>query len=234
MLQFKNLKIGLSSFVLMMCLFLMASSANAHQVWLERDADGLVLVYFGEPGVPDTGDKIDNLKDANVFTNDRATLSVLSQKDDHWQGVVGPGDVRLHTDKVWTPWSISGSPSWWTFWKEESEKLQGTILLARAGRTETKAKLTYELVPETTGGDLFFALFNDVPIADKEILLLSPSKQEVKLITDKDGKVDTGGLLTEQGLYVLESIHTVDVDTVHSGEKVSSLMYISTLSFVVN
>jgi hypothetical protein len=71
-------------------------------------------------------------------------------------------------------------------------------------------------------------------LEDKEVLLLSPSKQEVKLITDKDGKVNTGGLLTEQGLYVLESIHTVDVDAMHSGEKVSSLMYISTLSFVVN
>jgi hypothetical protein len=151
MLQFENLKIGIFPFILMMCLFLMASSANAHQVWLERDADGLVLVYLGEPGVPDTGDKLDNLEGADVFTNDREKLSVLSQENDHWQGVVGPGDVRLHTDKVWKPWSISGNSNWWNFWKEEPEKLQGAILLARAGRTETKAKLTYELVPVTAG-----------------------------------------------------------------------------------
>jgi uncharacterized GH25 family protein len=234
MLKLKNLKMGLSPVVLTMCLFLIASNANAHQVWLERDADGPVRVYLGEPGVPDKGDKIDNLKGAHVFTNDRAELSVLSKKNDHWQADVGQGDVRLYTDKVWKPWSISGNSSWWKFWDEEPEKLQGAILQARAGRTETKAKLAYELVPVTAGGDVFLALFNGLPLAEQEVLVLSPSKQEVKLITDNDGKVNAVGLLTEQGLYVLESIHTVDVDAVHSGEKVSSLMYISTLSFVVN
>jgi hypothetical protein len=234
MLQLKNFKMGLPAVIFTAFLFLTVSSANAHQVWLERDADGLVRVYLGEPGVPDTGDKIDKLKGAYVFTNDRTELSVLSQKNDHWQGLVGPGDVRLHTDKVWKPWSIAGNSSWWNFWDEEPEKLQGAILQARAGRTETAAKLTYELVPVTIAGDIFIALFNGLPLAEKEVLLLSPSKQEVKLITDNDGKVDTTDRLTEQGRYVLESVHSVDVDAVHSGEKVSSLMYISTLSFVVN
>jgi hypothetical protein len=234
MLQFKNFKIGFPVVILTIFLFLTVSSANAHQVWLERDADGLLRVYLGEPGVPDTGEKIHNLKGAHVFTKDRAELSVLSQKNDHWQGLVGPGDVRLHTDKVWKPWSISGNSSWWKFWDEEPEKLQGAILQARAGRTETAAKLTYELVPVTTEGDIFIALFNGLPLAEQEVLLLSPSKQEVKLITDNNGKVNATGLLIEQGRYVLESVHSVDVDAVHSGQKVSSLMYISTLSFVVN
>jgi len=233
MLQPKNVRVRLSPIVLTACLMLIGFNANAHQVWLERDADGPVRVYLGEPGVPDSGDEIANLENAQVFTADRSVISFLSQENDHWIGAVGEGDVRLFTDEVWAPWSISGNSNWWQFWSEEPEKLQGAILQARAGRTETEAKLTYELVPVTAGGDVFVALFNGSPLAEQEILLLSPAKQEVKLTTDKDGKVNASALLTEQGRYVLESVHTVDADAMHSGKIVSSLMYISTLSFVV-
>ena len=232
-----HLKIGLRPVILTVFAFSMVSNANAHQVWLERDDNNTVRVYLGEPGEPDSGDKIANLKDAKVFTSNRSELAVLSQEEDHWQGIVGVGDVRLFTDKVWEPWAIDddeSKASWWDFWGDEPEKLQGAILQARAGRTETNAMLTYELVPTIAGGNTFIALFNDSPLAEQEISLLLPSKKEVTLTTDADGKVDVSTLLTEQGRFVLESVHTIDVDAMHSGKKVTSLMYISTLSFIAN
>ena len=233
MLAISRWKAGLRSVVLAAITVAAVSNANAHQVWLEQDVDGgPVRVYLGEPGVPDTGDKIDKLKGAEVFTDSRDVLTVLSQEDDHWQGAVtGQGDVRLFSDSVWEPWGIGGG-EWWKFWDDQPEKLQGAILQARAGRMDATAQLTYELVPTTAGGNVFVALFEGSPLADKEVLLLSPSKKEVALKTDVDGKVDVSSSLTEPGRFVLESAHTVDVDAMHSGKKITSLMYISTLSFI--
>lgn len=232
-----HFKIGLRPIILTVFAFTMVSNANAHQVWLEQDDNNTVRIYLGEPGVPDSGDKIANLKDAQVFTDNRSELAVLSQENDHWEGTVGVGDVRLFTDKVWEPWAIDNDESkasWWKFWEGEPENLQGAILQARAGRVETNAMLTYELVPTITGGDTFIALFNGSSLAEQEISLLSPSKKEVTLTTDADGRVDVSSFLTEQGRFVLESVHTIEIDAVHSGKKVDSLMYISTLSFIVN
>lgn len=233
MLNVSRLLIGLRKIILTLLVFAITSNAHAHQVWLEKGAGGLVRVYLGEPGVADTGDKIDNLKGAHVFTDNREVLAVLNQENDHWQGTVGEGDVRFFSDKVWEPWGTGDKASWWEFWDKEPQKLQGAILQARFGRTETTAKLAYEFVPTKAGGNVFVALLKGLPLADQEVLLLTPDKKEFTLTTNEKGEVDVSTSLAGTGLYVLESVHIVDADAMHSGKKVSSLMYITTLSFVM-
>ncbi|NQY89925.1 MAG: nickel uptake transporter family protein [Colwellia sp.] len=203
---------------------------NAHEVWLERDDNGPVRVYLGEPGQPDSGDKINKLAGSQVFTTDREVIAPLNQADDHWQAQVNSdGDVRLFSNSVWQPWSIDETP-WWQFWKSTDEKLQGAILQARAGRSETTAKLSYELVPVSENGNTFTALFNGEPQANKVVILLSPSKKEIELTTDVKGQVTLD--IAEQGRFLLSSVHTIDTDAMHSGKQVVSLMYITSLTFV--
>ena len=211
-------------------LTLVSLQASAHEVWLERDDNGPARVYLGEPGQPDSGDKIDKLAGSQVFTTDREVIAPLDQKSDHWQAQISSdGDVRLFSNSVWQPWSISETP-WWQFWKDNEEKFQGAILQARAGRSETTAKLSYELVPTSENGNTFTALFKGEPQVNKVVTLLSPSKNEIELTTNEQGQVTLD--LAEQGRFLLSSVHTIDTDAMHSGKQVASLMYITSLTFV--
>lgn len=211
-------------------LALASLQVNAHKVWLERDNNGPVRVYLGEPGEPDSGDKINKIVGSEVFTTDREVIAPLTQEKDHWQAIVSSdGDVRLYSNSIWQPWSIDETP-WWQFWTEGDEKLQGAILQARAGRNETSAKLSYELVPVEANGNVFTALFEGQPQADKMITLLSPSKKELELTTDAKGQITLES--AEKGRFLLSSVHTIDTDSMHSGKRVASLMYITSLTFV--
>ena len=48
---------------------LVASVANAHEIWLEKSENSSVKVYLGEPGTPDSGEKINGLKNVSVFSD---------------------------------------------------------------------------------------------------------------------------------------------------------------------
>ena len=203
---------------------------EAHEVWLERDNNGPARVYLGEPGEPEVGSEIDKLAGSKVYLTDLKNIVNIKQENDHWQAdIKGEGDVRLFSDSVWQPWAISESP-WWKFWEDEKTRLQGAILLAKAGRSDTKAKLNFEFVPVVSNGDVFTAIFEGQPLTNQTVHLLSPSKKQTELNTDEKGQVSVK--LDEKGRYILSSVHTKDVQANHSGKKVDSLMYISTLSFV--
>ncbi|KGJ97402.1 hypothetical protein [Colwellia psychrerythraea] len=203
---------------------------NAHEVWLERDDNGPVRVYLGEPGEPEVGSEINKLAGSQVFTDDRKTVATLAQKEDHFEALVDrAGDARLFSDQVWQPWQMDDS-TWWKFWKSSEEKLQGGILQARVGRNETSAKLTYELVPVFANGNVFTATFEGQPLRNKSISLLTPSKMHHNFTTNKLGQIEIKS--QESGRFILTSVHTVDKQTIHSGKQVDSLMYISTLSYV--
>ena len=211
-------------------LLLTALQISAHEVWLEQDKSGSVRVYLGEPGVPDTGDKIDKLAGSHVFTSDTNDIALLNQLNDHWQANVNDdGDVRLFTESVWQPWAINENP-WWKFWASDEEHFQGAILQARAGRNETTAKLNFELVPVTKNGNVFTAIFEEKTLANQPVELLSPSKKTIELHTDENGELTVTS--EEKGRFILSSVHTVDKEATHSGKQVKSLMYITSLSFV--
>jgi hypothetical protein len=212
-------------------LLLTTLQISAHEVWLEQDKSGSVRVYLGEPGVPDTGNKIDKLAGSHVFTTDTNDIAPLNQLNDHWQANINDdGDVRLFTESVWQPWAINENP-WWNFWASDDEHFQGAILQARAGRNETTAKLNFELVPVTTNGNVFTAIFEEKPLANQAVELLSPNKKMIELLTDDNGQLTVSS--EEKGRFILSSVHTVDKKAMHSGKQVDSLMYITSLSFVV-
>ena len=116
--------------------------------------------------------------------------------------------------------------------REDKEKggATKTIYYAKAGRTETAAKLDLELVPTAANGNTFVLIFSGAPLPKAELTIIGPSKWEKPLVTDEQGRVT---LPTPwAGRYVLEVTH-FDEKTGGSGEeKFNRTRHISSLSFV--
>ena len=197
------------------------AAASAHQVWLERDGDGPARVYVGDAdSQPDRGDEVAKLKNTtHVFTGDPKQRTALTVKDDHLDAAVkGAGDVRLINDQVWEPW------------KNRDGKYEAAIFNARAGRSETKAMLDFELVPVAANSNVFTLTFKGKPVADKNVTVVNPEKWSKHFKTDKAGRIDVP--VEAKGRYILISQHQVAADTELAGKKVEKLSYTATLSFV--
>lgn len=221
-----------SYFAAFFVLFGISFTGIAHEIWLERENNGSVRLYLGEPGQPDSGDDIDKVATALVFQEDKANSFSLTKQNDHWQTMVRQqGDIRAYADSVWQPWEYNG-PQWWQFWKSASKQLQGGILEARTGRVETSAKLNYELVPVTTNGNEFVAMFQGKPLAGAIVSVLAPSGDEQDLVANQAGVFSVD--VDQSGRYLLSSVHSVDVKAQHSGKQVDSLMYITSLTFLAD
>ena len=132
--------------------------------------------------------------------------------------VKGRGDVRFVD---------SGVPA-----REDKEKggSTKTIYYAKAGRTETAAKLDLELVPTVANGNAFVLIFSGVPLPNAELTIIGPSKWEKPLVTDEQGRVT---LPTPwAGRYVLEVTHFDEKAGGIGEEKFNRTRHISSLSFV--
>lgn len=222
--------VQLRSMVSVIALLLFLSPiAHSHEVWLERDSEGPVRVYLGEPGKPDSGSDLDKLKGSLVFTRNKADTAQIEQKEDHWVAKVdGAGDVRYYSESVWKPWKADG-PQWWEFWKEDTSILQGGILEARAGRFETQAKLNLEFVPTTPNGNRFVLMFQGKPLANHGLEVLTPKGDTVEITTDATGSFEV--TQAQKGRYLVSTYHRVDGPAKHSGMDVKSLLYITSLTF---
>ena len=198
----------------------MTLTANAHQIWLERDATGLVRVYVGDADTaPDTGKEVADLAaSTQVFTTDRKTHAVLTVKNDHLEAVAVPaGDVRLYNDQVWKPW------------RAKDGSFQAAVFNARNGRTDTTAVLDFELVPVEANGNTFTATFKGQALAGKTVTAINPGKWTKRLKTDAQGRITVP--VTEKGPYVLVSEHEAPTNQEIAGQKVSKIGYYATLSF---
>jgi len=197
-------------------------TAHAHFVWLERDGDGPARAYFGE-WIDDirekTGGLLDQFKTPRVFLGaSDEPLPVKRNENNLEFAVKGRGDVRFVD---------SGVPP-----REDKEKggITKTIYYAKAGRSETAAKLDLELVPTQVNGKTFVLLFFAAPLAKAELTIIGPSKWEKPLVTDDQGRIT---LPTPwAGRYVLEITYFDEKPGGSGEEKFSRTRHISSLSFV--
>ena len=197
-------------------------TAHAHFVWLERDGDGPARAYFGE-WIDDirekTGGLLDRFKAPRVFlgTSDEP-LPVTRNENNLEFAVKGRGDVRFVDSSV---------PP-----REDKEKggVTKTIYYAKAGRSETAAKLDLELVPTQINGKTFVLLFFAAPLPKAELTIIGPSKWEKPLVTDDQGRIT---LPTPwAGRYVLEITYFDEKPGGSGEEKFNRTRHISSLSFV--
>jgi hypothetical protein len=210
----KSLAVAFSALIALL------APAAAHEVWIERDGDGPARVYLGEPNVPVTeaGDpEFPQLQTPVVFGADPAKPAALTRKTNHIEAAAEPGDVRLRDDSVFEPW-------------EDEGKQAGVIYYARAGRTDTSAKLDLELVPVAAGGDEFVAMFRGQPLVDADIVVITPDYWQKSFKTDAAGKVSVPAM--GAGRYLVNVSHTLDETGKVHGKDVAKVMHISTLTFV--
>jgi len=210
----------ISLFVLLAAL-LLTHPAQAHYVWLERNGDGPARVYFGE-WIDDVREKsgglLDRIKEHRAFLGASSdTLPVKRHENNLEIAVKGEGDLRL-VDSSMAP-------------REDKEKggTTKTIYYARAGRSETSAKLALEIVPLKANSNQFIVLFAGTPLPKAEVTVAAPPKWEKRLTSDDQGRITVP--MPWAGRYVMEVIH-FDEKPGSGGEKASRTRHISSLSFV--
>jgi len=170
---------------------LMASGvAEAHEVWVERDGAGPVRIYLGEPAaaMPPGGDpEFANLKAPRLMSAPKATLV---RKAGYIEAAAPAGDVRVSDDDVFAPWGDAG-------------KKEGIIYYARAGRSEARARLPFEIAPATPNGTRFVVTRDGKPVPNTKVTIVSPTRVATEAVTDARGGVTP--VLGEKGRYLLSA-----------------------------
>ncbi|WP_434212740.1 DUF4198 domain-containing protein [[Pseudomonas] boreopolis] len=199
----------------------LALSAQAHEIWIERDGAGPVRVYFGEPAqeVLDHGqDELKRVVAPEIFGAHGKAEAVV-RKDDHLVAPLqGDGDAWLFDDKVFEPWQGEGG------------KYESVSYYARAGRQSTASKLDFELVPASAGGDVLTVLYRGKPLPDAEVTLIDPRKWTKQLKSDPQGRVALPALA--EGRHIAVVAHKEPVQRQIAGKQVETIHHISTLTFL--
>ncbi|MGM3387477.1 DUF4198 domain-containing protein [Stutzerimonas stutzeri] len=201
-----------------------ALPATAHELWLERDGEGPVKLYLGEPDqdVLERGETIAALAPTTrLLGAETANTAALDVREDHLEvSVEGDGDVRAINDQVWEPW------------KNDQGEVTAALMHARHGRTETQPGMDFELVPLKAGADRFTLLFKGEPVPQNDVMLITPDNQARNLQTDASGQVRVP--VEGAGRYIVASGHEASANGQKvAGKAVDKLYYGTTTSFNV-
>jgi hypothetical protein len=202
---------------------LFATQAGAHQIWLEREGQ-TVRAYFGEPveNVRErAGGLLDRISGPRVFATDPQATLPIERRADHLEiaAPAGSTDIRL-VEQSLAPFGRQGS----------ADRTKA-VLLAREGRSETRAAMDLELVPVTAGGNEFVLTFRGQPLPRAEVTLVAPPRWQRSLRTDANGRVTFE--TPWAGRYVAEAIHTAEQAGGTGDGTYTRLRLVSTISFTV-
>lgn len=191
--------------------------AAAHEVWIERDGSAPARIYLGEPAepVPAGGDpEFAKLKVPRLVPSSRAAMV---RRADHIEVATRAGDVRAWDDNVFAPWG-------------PDTKREAVVYYARAGRSEPKAALPFEIVPVTTGADTFTVIRDGRPLADAEVTFVTPAHETRKLRTNARGVVVVPP--SGKGRYLLSAAAKDDAERKHGGMTIHTLHHITTTTYI--
>lgn len=194
-------------------------SAQAHEIWIERDGAGPVRVNFGEPAETATEgeDELGRVKDFDLFGVQGKAGPARREGDHLVAPLAGEGDAWLFDGDVFEPWQGEGGG------------YESVTYYARAGRQSTSARLAFELVPTQAGGDTFTALFRKQPLAEAEVTVIDPQKWSKTLKTDKQGRFTLPAL--RDGRHIVVVSHKEPVQQQVAGKQLAVMHHISTLTF---
>jgi hypothetical protein len=194
-----------------------ATSAQAHEIWVERDGSGPARIYLGEPAeaLPPGGDpEFEKLKAPHVLS---APSAAQTRKAGYIEVAAPAGDVRVWDDNVFTPWGEAG-------------KKESVAYYARAGRTDTKAALPFEIVPATPEGNRFTLVRDGKPVPATAVTVISPDKWTKSVTTDASGAITVPS--RGAGRYLLTASIKDEGSHQTPGGPVAVLHRITTTSFV--
>jgi len=191
-------------------------AAEAHEVWIERDGNGPVRIYLGEPGdvLPEGGDpEFVKLKAPKLLAGADAALV---RKAGYLEGAAPAGDVRAWDDNVFAPWDSEG-------------KKEGVVYYARAGRSDPRALLPFEIVPAAAGASRFVVMRDGKPVAGAKVVVITPDKWSKTMVADAAGSLEIP--VREQGRYLLSATQKDGAATLPGGA-VDAVHRITTTTFV--
>jgi len=200
------------------------SAASAHQIWLERDADG-IRIYFGEFD--------ENLREASPGLLDRLNPQARSAAAEGPLKVSKTGGFFAVAGTVGADDSVLAEDA--RIVERRGEK--GARILTRLGARhvpdfkERAPANTLDIVPAGKPG-AFKVFYQGKPLARAKLEVIAESgwKREVK--TDEQGAAETA--LPWRGAYVVEVEHS-DATAGRLGEQdYDSVRSASTLSFRLN
>ncbi|MFT3803131.1 MAG: nickel uptake transporter family protein [Burkholderiaceae bacterium] len=199
-------------------------TAHAHQVWIERSApSGPAQIHYGDvDGERPRGEALRKLQaTTRVFgTDPQETFQVELKQDQVEARVDGPGDVRMINDGIWKPF------------KNKEGLMHAVIFNSRAGRAETTAALDLELVPVQAHGNTVALRFKGKPVAGSSITVINPALWRKTFLTDEQGRItipDVG-----KGRYVLLGSYEFEGEAQVGPEKVQSVKYVTSLTFIAD
>lgn len=197
-------------------------AASAHQIWLEREGDG-VRLYFGEFD--------ENLREASPGLLDRLNP----------QAKVAAGDKVLKVDRTAGHFALVGNVGVADSVVAEdariSERRGGekpTRVLSRLGARyvadfkEQPPVNTLDIVPAGTPG-AFKVFYQGKPLAKAKLELVAESGWKREFKTDEAGAVDAS--VPWRGTYVIEVSHTDATPGKLGEESYDTVRCASTLSF---
>lgn len=193
-----------------------AGTAQAHEVWAERDGAGPVRIYLGEPGeaLPDGGDpEFVHLKAPRIL---KAAQPALIRKAGYIEAAVPAGDVRVWDDDVFKPWGTDGAR-------------EGVVYYARAGRAEIATELPFEIAPTAPNASRFRLVRSGKPLAGSKLTVIGPDRASTVLTTDATGVVDIP--VRAPGRYILSAALREDVPTELPGGAVRTVHHVTTTTF---
>ena len=206
-------------FFIVLMMLMATSQVFAHNVWLERDGQGPVRVYFGhyDTGtVERTGGRLDIIKAETLLP--AGSLQERQRLQDHIAlSVSTPGDVAL----------VEATMPRKSRTKQEIIR---NIFMARCGNAQTVALLDLDLVPQTPNSNRFNLLLKGQPLAKTEITVYDPDRAKKVYTTDAVGQVviDT----KTSGQYLLLAASVLDSSGTVNDIPFDKTRYILSLSFV--
>lgn len=195
-------------------------SAQAHEIWIERDGSGPVRIFFGEPAQEtlDHGqDEIKRVVKPKVFGNAGKAGALQRGSEFLTAPLSGSGDAWLSDDSVFEPW------------KGEAGGFETVSYYARAGRASTTAKLDLELVPTTANGSTLTVMYRNKPLPKAEVTVIDPQKWQKTLTSDAKGQVTLPMLRAGRHILVVNTKEPVQREI--AGKQVTLVHHISTLTF---
>ncbi|MFZ4289571.1 hypothetical protein [Variovorax sp. HJSM1_2] len=206
---------SLKSMVLAMGLVAAVCAAQAEYLWVEPASAataGKARVYLGEL----EGAKrlpTHSVASARIFLADEKDLPLTTEADFYAAAVTGAGDLRATARRVGEDGSI-------------------TFFQAKLGRSETKAVNDLELVPVTSGGNIFQLVFKGRKVSATQVNVQTSDGWRRVLRPLEDGTVSIATPFA--GLYVLEvSAKVGGLPTIVDGKKFDDVRHTATISFEV-
>lgn len=168
----------------------LSAASQAHEVWIERDGAGPARIYLGEPAdpMPEGGDpEFSRLKAPKLLAAPGASQV---RKAGFIEAAAPAGDVRAWDDNVFTSWGPEG-------------KKENIVYYARAGRSDPRAQMPFEIVPAVAGGERFLLVRDGKPVPATKVIVISPDKWSRTLTTDASGTIAVP--VREKGRYLLSA-----------------------------